>query len=507
MKPQALVLALLITLVPGVAFAFPPAAEIVDPETECRQALRFLESVPDGDRIFIRFLSIYTVPPQQRQEFALVGLRVAIRQLTLSPNRRVFPARVPDSGTLYWLDLRSYQWNHAAWRAVALRDVRFREPWVHFDTARKLRGLVGEYQPTNFAVLTIVDGFSLYRRTYQTVESADYYDLLFAEQRYPVSNKIEYREVLRFFPGGKWTDGKTYPAGYYPYKAAFYQRNFVDFPKNREEWLSAFTGGTGSAEYEKALRALKSRRGAVVRGMEEDNDNISFVARNNRLAWLAPALSRFGAVYGETFDVKKPSGKRDLEENKARLEVSLEEEPPDIAIHTRDYRDRRVRNGGMACLACHGEFYCWIPLNNIIERTTPDEIDVKFKDKQAAEDYDAFFAGWQDDLKPIRETIRRHWLEATGDKRRKYEDGLTGFRVAQLSLRWKHEYDNPVTFEQACRETGAPEEILRAAASRSALRRCQDVARKSSVPRIIWDEDVYPELMNLLNASKERLFP
>lgn len=532
------------------AFSAEPLA-IVDPETETRAAIKFLESIGD-ERFQVRFLSTYSIPQEERAEFEVL-FRFAFRQLTLSPNRRVFPTRVPGSNTLWWIDLTSWGWNDVSWRQVAIRDIKFREPWVQPATAQKLRALLGERQPGNFQAIGIVDAWGFYNRAYHTINSPDYYDLIFAEQRYPILKdnqgniQVEFRNVLRQWPGGVWTDGKFYPGGWYPYKQAFAQRGFKDFPQNKQEWFTAFIGGLKGEDYEKALVALQARRGAVLRGATDVEVGGSFVARNNRQVWLAPALSRFGAIYGETFDVKKTAGKRDLEENaftdqprdKGRATVDggellftlpagdglatlvinaqgkrVEEVPPDIAIHTRDARDRRVRNGPLACYACHAEWYGWIPLNNVLEQAIPNEIDVRFKDlktglpdKKAAEDYDSFFLGWGDEIKPIRETTKGIWLEATGTKAKNYADGWTGLQLAQLTLKWHHRYLDPITLEQACRETGAPEAFLRVAAVRSTLRRSAELARKEPIPRSTWDEDVFPELMKLLSSSRERVYP
>lgn len=538
---------LLTLLQPGIMPGFPPVGPIVDPETESRAVLQFLEKVDPGERLYLRFLSLYSVPLGEREEFSNF-MRLWIRQLTLSNNRRVFPFRLPNSPTLYGLDLRSYQWNDAAWRAVALRDKAFREPYVKSLTARKLRQYLGEKQPSNFHVIGIIDAYALYRRTYQTTETSDYYDLLFANQRYPIlKGQFERREIIRHWQGGIWTDGKFYPAGEYTQLESFPQRGFVDFPQTDKEWYGVFTAPLKLDDYDKALVLLKSRRGAVVKGMEDATDNVSFVARNNRIAWLEPALSRIGAVSGRTFDVKKTAGKRDLEENAftdqprdsfrkffdggellftlpagdgvATLLVNgqgkrVEEVPPDIAIHTRDGRDRRVRNGPMLCYNCHGDAYGWIPLANVIDKDIPNEIDIKFKDpltglpdKQAAEDYDAFFRNWQDDLKPIRDTMGRHWREATGTLQRNYTDGYSGPQVSGLSLKWKHRYDDPVTLEQACLETGAPEVFLRVALVKLPLKRAADLARRVPCPRLAWDEELFPAVMGLLASSKEKAFP
>lgn len=509
-----------------------PYVPKTDPVKEVGDAVRFLEGVPNEDRLFVRLGSTYSVPESERAEFAR-EMRIWWRQLTLNPNRRNLPAPVPESDTLYWFDLRSFGWNQASWSAVAQRDKVFREPWIPHELAERMRLLIAEKQPQNFHVVGLVDLWAMYRRTYQTVEFTDYYDLLFASQRFTKQQGDDKRPVLREYDG-VW---KLEEANFYP-------RKFVDFPQTDKEWLSALLGNIKEEDYQKAIRELKSRRGAVCKGMEDVKKGGSFVARNNRIAWVAPVLTRIGAIYGETFDVVKTAGKRDLEENAftdqdrdrgrvfkdggellfalpagdglAALLVNadgkrVEEVPGAIAIHTRDPRDRRVRNGAMACMACHADAYGWIPLPNVLEGKIPEEIDLHFKDKrygkkdkEAAEDFDAFFLGWQDDLTGIRNATQTYWLQASGTKEKGYKDGFTGLQIGEWSLARKWAYDDPLDTEQMCRETGLPEAILRVAASRSVLLKTLEVARKADVGRSAWDEDVFPDLMKIASAKAEK---
>lgn len=518
-----------------------------DPELECRAAITYLEKLDYEDRLNTRLFSSYDVDSADQSDFDKL-FPLANRQLTLNPNRRVVPIRIPGSNTLWAIDLRSMGWNDASWRAVALRDKAFREPWVSNPTARRLRGLIGENQPENYHVVGVVSAFGFYRRTYDTFGSSDYYDLLFAEQRYPKDGKTEGRIVLKYHPGGiDKADGKVNPAGWYEYVRYFPTRKLVNFPKNQDEWLGAFLGGVKGEAFETQMKLLKATRGAVMKGSEDDRKGGSFVARNNRLVFMRPSPVKVGALYGETFDVNRSAGKKDLEENAftdqdrdkkrvirdggelimtlpggdgiATLVINakgdrVEVVPPEIAIHTRDPRNRQVRNGSMACLACHGDAYGWIPLNNVIEKSTPDEIDVKFrdvktgvKDRQAAEDFDSFFMGWQDDFKGARETTKTYWLQATGTEAQKYADGMTGASIANISLQLKWKYDDPLDMAQMVRETGLPEGILRVAASRLTLRRAIDVARKAEVTRAAWDDDIFPEIMKVASSHRERIFP
>lgn len=499
-----------------------------DPQLEAVAALRHLETISDEDRLYSWYWSTYAVPETERAEFETLMMRWQSRQLTTNANRRVSPVRLPNHPTLWYMDIRSFNWNTGARRAVALRDKTFKEPWIDKTLAHQLRVSIMESRPDSGHVIAIVDAYALYRRTYQTSDLdqnnkpvTDYYDLLFAEQRFP---NTEARENRIAYVGRKEVS-ETYC-----------KRGFVDFPKDEDDWFSAFLGGISAKDYDKAIKQLKARRGAVCKGSEDvkqGDKDASFVARQTRLVWIAPVFTRFNSIYGETFDQKRSDGKQDVEENAftdqdrdgtrkvrdggellftlpagdgvATLVVNkdgkrVEEVPPDIAINTRDPRDRRVRNG-TACYVCHAEWYGWIPLNNQIEKNQL-EVDLKLKGKdarQAVEDFDAFFVGWQDDLKPVRIGVQEYWKQAT--KSPKDPNGWTGLQIGQKSLKWKWKYDDPIDLNQACLETGAPENVLRPVLSRIPLRQSINLTRKQSVPRTVWDRDVFPVVMTELSRG------
>lgn len=507
-------------------------------ETEACEALRFLLQLEPHQRPYVRFLSSFTVAerwPAEHADFRRL-LRWWFRQLTLSPNPRRVPAPVPGSATLLWFDYRDFAWNADALRAVFQRDPRFREPGVSHPTAEALRDAIAEEQPANYHALAIADAWWFYRSTYQAVDESSYYDLLFARQRFPGGGEENDVQVWASWPGGYWAEyGAHYDAGKYQVWRKKKAAKFVDFPKDLNEWLSAFLADKAVAELDANADRIRVRHGAVCKGAEDDPQGGSSVARNNREIWFAPVPTGW---LGLTFDVNASSKQRDFEENAFTDEEAdkgrkiqdageafitlpagdgvagllidgkqkrVEFADPGIAVHTMDSRDRRVRTVG-SCYRCHMPHYGWIPLANVIERDQPNEIDTKFrgnakskdKDRQArerSENFDAFFLGWQWKMAHAREGPRRAVQLHTG---------WTGERLAVETLKWKHRYDDPVTVEQAATEQGVSVEVLRLACSDLVAKRALDLARKLPVPRRAWDDEIFGEVMKRLHAKSYR---
>jgi hypothetical protein len=514
----------------AVAAIAEPLGLLTSPDTEARAALSYLRAMPAGDQRYAWFFSDFDVPTKDRVEFRKL-FRWWCRQLTRSPNRKNVPASVPGSQSLMVVDIRDYRWPEAARRAVALRDVRFREPWVSHEIATELRQRIGESQPNEYQCLAIVDAWWLYRDTYQTVDSPSYYDLLFGDKRF-VEGKAETVVERVWWAGGvDPADGKYYKAGHYDVQKVKLAAKFVDFPKNLDEWLSAFLATEAIKAIDDNTETLRVRHGAVCEGARDAPGRGSYVAQNNREVWATPVPT---GLFTVTFDVTKTSKERDLSENAftdekadAKRIVSdggealitlpagdgqagilfnakkerVEFADPNLAMNTRDSRDRTVRTYG-SCVLCHAEHDGLIPLQNVMERDIPERIDVIFgKGREARErrnNFDAFFRDWQDKLEAGRLGYRRQVKELTG---------WTGAQLAKQSLVWKDRYDDPVTLQQASAECGVPPDLVRLAASRSVSKRLLDLAGGRPIPRRTWDDSAFRELMLLLSAKNVEVKP
>lgn len=142
-----------------------------NPNREVEDAILFLDRVPEYDRTYIRFFTTYALPPEMRNDavlelsfvmHSLVGTSTdaegnagAYYPLALADGEDAIQAfnRVyikDDDGnitrtseTLWWVDIREYNWTPQAWEAMSREDGYFVEPIVQHDRNSLLRLLSG----------------------------------------------------------------------------------------------------------------------------------------------------------------------------------------------------------------------------------------------------------------------------------------------------------------------------------------------------------------------------
>ena len=131
------------------------------PQSEVEDAIVFLSQFRAEDAQFVRFFSTYAVEPQDRNDLvltlsfvihSLVGVSDEIDEgnaggyypLAIQKDGEFIPYRkVPNSDTLWWIDLREYNWTAQAWETVSAGDGYFAEPIVSYDRSGALRLLSG----------------------------------------------------------------------------------------------------------------------------------------------------------------------------------------------------------------------------------------------------------------------------------------------------------------------------------------------------------------------------
>jgi hypothetical protein len=128
-------------------------------DQEALIAIEFLEQINPEDRQNIKFLTTYATPPELRQKCVLTlsfvchslagidktGQSVSsYYPLAKVVNGMFVPIRlVPKSKTLWWIDVREFNWTPEAWEEVSKADGYFAEPCINPDIAYKLRSLSG----------------------------------------------------------------------------------------------------------------------------------------------------------------------------------------------------------------------------------------------------------------------------------------------------------------------------------------------------------------------------
>lgn len=132
------------------------------PQTESEDAIKFLIDIEEKDRDYIKFLSTYAIPPEKRSDavlftsfllHSLVGPTLSLDENNagsyyplaskLDNGNTMEYRRVPGSDTLWWIDLRDYNWTPSSWENAANIDGYFVEPIVQHPTAGALRLLAG----------------------------------------------------------------------------------------------------------------------------------------------------------------------------------------------------------------------------------------------------------------------------------------------------------------------------------------------------------------------------
>lgn len=125
--------------------------------SEVEQALVFLdERIRPENRPYIRFFTTYAVPEEYRNKCALTLSFVCHSLAGLGEELGgYYPIayqlddhfsdlkKVPGSDTLWWIDLREYNWTEEAWEKIASVDGYFVEPAVDHKTMGQFRLQVG----------------------------------------------------------------------------------------------------------------------------------------------------------------------------------------------------------------------------------------------------------------------------------------------------------------------------------------------------------------------------
>lgn len=194
-----------------------------DVKTEVEAASKFLAKMPKQEAEHIRFFTTYAMPKEYRTKCVL-ALSFWIHSLMgTNPNDKldnvgyfkplatfvdseddgdvfldklVEHQKVPGSETLWWIDLRDYNWTAQAWENVAEQDGYFRQPMVGHRAFNYMRLIAGN------AVLR-ADWFIVHTSDPQRQIIAGrkplYYELLYAKHKKRPTTLEEFKKVWKIF--------------------------------------------------------------------------------------------------------------------------------------------------------------------------------------------------------------------------------------------------------------------------------------------------------------------
>jgi hypothetical protein len=522
-----------------------------------------IAAVPPKDRAYTRFLSLYDVDDLDELRTLWKLGNWWNQQMSFDEYFHLVRP-VPGSGArLFALDLRDFRWNGAAWQAVAGREPRFRQPWIHFKKAEQLRreaGYVG-IKPNDEGttpVLVVMSWLWFLRETLETQRSPSYYDLLYAENRFIDQGLC--REVKFVYarkeewPGGvDPRDDKYYKRGAYTvWKTAYRQVpdyrsfKFRDFPKNQDELEGRL--GVDRARAFAQTSKTDIDNGAIVAGGKDDPQNGSFVALQNRLIVM---LDGPLGPYMLTNDVEKTSGLRDYSNSlifagkgfrrgrgaravrdageilfylrngaQGGLLVNGQGKRVELAAQTiAQETTEKTMNIGVrtygSCATCHAGGGGYIPPRDLYAKWKAMGIKFKFYNPGQAARVEGFFHDLDDRLLTARKRYEKLINETTQPLPGEAKDAKpwAGADVAAAVRELRKTYDGPVNADLAAREFGIPKPALLwllqrvgvEAPKKGVVNRyntpAQVLIREGSIPRSSWDEDVFLQVGLMADAQ------
>lgn len=442
----------------------PQYEKLHTPNSEVEDAIRFLSELYVEDAEFIRFFSTYAVPSEYREEevltlsfvvHSLAGLGdkvLSYNPLAVLDNGK-FKAyhRVPGSDTLWWIDLRDYNWTPEAWEIISKGDGYFAEPIVRHDRSGVLRLLAGN---------AVVRSDWFIKHATNTVDQID------------LGGKVNFYDTLVYAQIGT--------------------------PKNIDEWRQVW-----GLKIENS-RKIGNEFGTIVTKSDA-------VARHNR--FLFGYRTEHGYMY-ETYDVSHQVGKRDYIEsfflnenpgappdvsdageafstNSLQLQVYALRDAagnlihfadPGVARHMQDVlRDARVRTS-FSCMDCHAAGP--IPAENTLSEFVDSQMKLKVYLKEDADRIKRSLLDdrFEDSIKENQTIFKRALFKVNG-----CEPAENGINYLQSITR----YAKPVTVEVAAKECGVTvEHFVKAVKEKSyryGARLKLLVTTGEPIPRDVWE--------------------
>lgn len=440
---------------------------LVEPNAEVDAAILFLRKVKPDDRPFIRFFTTYAVPPNLREQTVLTlsfvihslvavgdNSKLGYHPLAVQKNDVFTPLQnVPGSQTLWWIDLRDYNWTVDAWEIVSSADGYFVEPIINQVNNQILTQIVGTPNVILRADWFIVQATDTAKQDDLGLGFNIYDTLIFAQLKRP--------------------------------------------PANRDEWVTLFTGIRDLNE----SRLLGNEYGTIV-------TNSAIVSRANR--FLFSYSTETGYLY-ETFDIKNQQGRRDFIEgllqfkgnppgnndfdageliasNPLYMQVYaiidaqgnlINQADPTVVRHATDITgDVRVRKA-YSCMDCHGDGI--IPAENTLKDLLKGGGKLHIQDEDVAEKIQRTFLtnGFETSVD------RSNGLYAAGMSR---VNGLTPEKNGFNFLAVSRFYVDPVDIKKAAMECGVTIDQFKARLNgRVTGRLALLVTQGTPIPRNIWE--------------------
>lgn len=469
------ILGLILSLSATLAFGNDSALKTYN--SELVDALEFLSKLPEEERPFVLFLTSFTVPqtvkikirspanPQQQEDITLRDAMKPLIDFTIHSlsGGTIYRRCVQLTDTLFYVDIRDYEWTQEAIEKVSFEDPYFKEPWVDRDSYTAMRVEAGN---------NILRADWFIANTMDVIKQVDtdrkvllYYELLYAKAGVP--------------------------------------KNVKEF---QDKWL---------VDVQKSIKN-KTAKGTIVDYGE------SIVARHNRQLFRIRTDTGY---YWETQDVKNQEGNRDFIENIVTflhgkddfdagefittnfigMQVYLlannkgdriEFADNVVATDHTQQMDKRVATP-RSCIACHAVGIN--PAANALKALLNTGVELNYATKQDAIDSTAFFL---DDLDSLILDDQNIYKKATLKA-----CGLDVGDITGLFVRFMEWYEQPLDLAQVSLETGKMVDECRQKISITARGRLGGLVQGRKIPRESWAEPnrgAFSEAMLLLYGLGEQ---
>lgn len=432
------------------------------PNQETKAAVSFLRSsFAEQDRLFIRFLSTYAVKPEQRQNVVLAstfvmhsligpddsktGNRGSYHPLAKIVNNEYVPYKlVPGTKTLWWFDLRDFNWTIEAWETVSNQDGYFVEPIVDHNLNALLRLDTGNaIVRADWFVLHATDTSIQVDRNKPVLYDA----LLYAKTRVPRDGR-EWGAAWGFDPPEQRFGQE--------YSVVTTSSNVISRTGNRLLKGNRTTWGYGYQTFD-------------VVSQEGDKDYIE-------------------ELFNHEGDVPNSDGGEMIGTNVVGLQVYGIRDKNFKLIHVADaslvrnnhdpLNDSRVRVG-LSCMDCHS--HGTIPSANAIKAYFDKGGKIAAKNKNAALKIKALLLDGR-----FEEQITNNQESFTQALNK--TNGLTPTENNKALIETVVEYSKPVNIEQASFECGVTPEIFKSKLQgRVSGRLAMLLTTNEPIPRSIWE--------------------
>ncbi len=377
MKRIACLLAF-VGIIPVLLLAKPEEAPVVKPtiytpDSSVRFAAADLATIPEEDRPYIRYLSLYNIPKERRREMAQI---VSFMVNSLGTRRRMYiPLFVGGSDeTVIRLNIDDYEWKTKAWEDLAKNGSGVRaqaEPYFHafiekLSTKKTKRKVQKEVTKERKIFLGhYADGTPAYR-------TEQYTETIEVEEEIPAKPQNK-----RIFTGAPWVDKNSW--------GFLIQWTESESPILRADWFlinvslppAYYDFLKLGDKHQDFLNLIFANEALAKKARSQDKAVVitSTVARNNRTMVRSPTFT--GGYYWVTHDTLKSVDDRQYILNFLKEKFDATEDigtlpnglqayfltngkgerqdaaPTDVAIDNTAI-DRTVRPG-RSCIICHVE--------------------------------------------------------------------------------------------------------------------------------------------------------